>query len=75
MPIADAKGIRIRHFHARLMLVVYSTINVGLFLVAVVHPSWMGVGCLLMTSLFMSIMFPAIFAPGLKGMGEKTKIR
>jgi len=25
------------------------------------------------TSLFMSIMFPTIFALGLKGMGEKTK--
>ena len=62
-----------RHFHARLMLVVYSVINVALCLVAVVHPSWVGVGCLLMTSLFMSIMFPTIFALGLKGMGEKTK--
>jgi len=62
-----------RHFHARLMLVVYSVINVGLCLVAVIHPSWIGVGCLLTTSLFMSIMFPTIFALGLKGMGEKTK--
>ena len=62
-----------RHFHARLMLVTYSVINVILCLVAVVHPSWFGVGCLLTTSLFMSIMFPTIFALGLKGMGEKTK--
>ena len=62
-----------RHFHARLMLVVYSVINVGLCLVAVIHPSWIGVVCLLTTSLFMSIMFPTIFALGLKGMGEKTK--
>jgi MFS transporter, FHS family, L-fucose permease len=62
-----------RHFHARLMLVVYSVINVALCLIAVVHPSWVGVGCLLTTSLFMSIMFPTIFALGLKGMGEKTK--
>ncbi|MGB7265270.1 MAG: L-fucose:H+ symporter permease [Terracidiphilus sp.] len=62
-----------RHFHARLMLVVYSVINVALCTVAVVHPSWLGVGCLLTTSLFMSIMFPTIFALGLKGMGEKTK--
>ena len=30
-------------------------------------------GCLLTTSLFMSIMFPTNFALGLKGMGEKTK--
>jgi MFS transporter, FHS family, L-fucose permease len=62
-----------RHFHARLMLVVYAVINVVLCFVAVVHPSWLGVGCLLMTSLFMSIMFPTIFALGLKGMGEQTK--
>jgi MFS transporter, FHS family, L-fucose permease len=62
-----------RHFHARLMLVLYSVINVALCLVAVVHPSWFGVGCLLITSLFMSIMFPTIFALGLKGMGDKTK--
>jgi FHS family L-fucose permease-like MFS transporter len=39
----------------------------------VVHPGWFGAICLLTTSLFMSIMFPTIFALGLKGMGEKTK--
>ena len=63
-----------RYFHARSLLVVYGIVNVVLGLVAVVHPSWLGVGCLLTTSLFMSIMFPTIFAMGLKGMGEKTKI-
>jgi FHS family L-fucose permease-like MFS transporter len=62
-----------RHFHARLMLVTYAIVNVILGLVAVVDPSWLGAGCLLTTSLFMSIMFPTIFALGLKGMGEKTK--
>ena len=63
-----------RHFHAQSMLVVYSVINVVLGLVAVLHPSWVGTICLLTTSLFMSIMFPTIFALGLKGMGAKTKI-
>jgi len=62
-----------KHFHARLMLATYAAINVVLCLAAVLHPSWFGVGCLLLTSLFMSIMFPTIFALGLKGMGEKTK--
>ena len=62
-----------RHFHAQSMLVVYSVINVALGLVAVVHPGWVGTICLLTTSLFMSIMFPTIFALGLKGMGAKTK--
>jgi FHS family L-fucose permease-like MFS transporter len=62
-----------RHFPARLMLGVYAIVNVLLGLIAVARPSWLGVGCLLTTSLFMSIMFPTIFALGLKGMGEKTK--
>jgi FHS family L-fucose permease-like MFS transporter len=62
-----------RRFHARLMLVLYAALNVALCLVAVVYPGWVGVACLLTTSLFMSIMFPTIFALGLKGMGDKTK--
>jgi len=62
-----------KHFSARLMLGVYSVVNVVLGLVAVTRPDWVGAGCLLTTSLFMSIMFPTIFALGLKGMGDKTK--
>jgi FHS family L-fucose permease-like MFS transporter len=62
-----------KHFHARSMLGVYSLVNVALGLVAVTRPGWVGAMCLLTTSLFMSIMFPTIFALGLKGMGDKTK--
>jgi FHS family L-fucose permease-like MFS transporter len=62
-----------KHFHARTMLGIYSVVNVALGMVAVVWPGWVGAMCLLTTSLFMSIMFPTIFALGLKGMGEKTK--
>jgi FHS family L-fucose permease-like MFS transporter len=29
--------------------------------------------CVLLTSFFMSIMFPTLFALGIKGMGDKTK--
>lgn len=58
---------------ARTLLAVYSVVNVVLGLVAVTRANWVGAGCLLTTSLFMSIMFPTIFALGLKGMGEKTK--
>jgi FHS family L-fucose permease-like MFS transporter len=52
----------------------YAVINVGLLLVAVFHPGWAGIWCLLLTSLFMSVMFPTIFALGLKGLGPNTKI-
>ena len=62
-----------KHFHARSLLGVYAVVNVVLGLVAVIHPGWLGAMCLLTTSLFMSIMFPTIFALGLKGMGDKTK--
>jgi len=62
-----------KHFHARAMLGVYSVVNVALGLVAVARPGWVGAMCLLTTSLFMSIMFPTIFALGLKDMGDKTK--
>jgi FHS family L-fucose permease-like MFS transporter len=62
-----------KHFHPRTMLGVYSVVNVALGLVAVLQPSWVGMWCLLATNLFMSIMFPTIFALGLKGMGDKTK--
>ncbi len=62
-----------RHFRARTMLGVYAVINVVLGLIAVARPGWFGTICLLTTSLFMSIMFPTIFALGLKGMGDKTK--
>lgn len=62
-----------KHFHARAMLTLYALVNVLLCLVAIVHPGWFGMCCLLATSLFMSIMFPTIFALALKGMGDKTK--
>jgi len=62
-----------RHFHARKMLGVYAVANVVLGLIGVTQPNWVGVCCILTTSFFMSIMFPTIFALGLKGMGDKTK--
>jgi len=62
-----------KHFEARTLLGVYSVVNVVLGLVAVSQVNWLGACCLLTTSLFMSIMFPTIFALGLKGMGDKTK--
>ena len=62
-----------RYFQARTLLGIYAVVNVALGLAAVLRPGWFGAICLLMTSLFMSIMFPTIFALGLKGMGEKTK--
>ncbi len=52
----------------------YATANVALLLVAVFHPGWIGIWCVFLTSVFMSLMFPTIFALGLKGLGPNTKI-
>ncbi len=52
----------------------YGLTNVALLLVAVLRPGWAGIWCLFLTSLFMSVMFPTIFALGLKGLGPNTKI-
>jgi FHS family L-fucose permease-like MFS transporter len=53
---------------------IYAVINVLLVIVGVLHPGWIGVWAMVLTSFFMSLMFPTIFALGLKGLGPNTKI-
>jgi FHS family L-fucose permease-like MFS transporter len=53
---------------------IYSLINITLVFVGVSHPGWTGLWAIFLTSFFMSLMFPTIFALGLKGLGENTKI-
>jgi MFS transporter, FHS family, L-fucose permease len=58
---------------ARLMG-IYGVINIVLVGAAVLRPGWGGVGALFMTSFFMSLMFPTIFALGIKELGPHTKV-
>jgi FHS family L-fucose permease-like MFS transporter len=37
------------------------------------RPGWLGLGCLIAVSFFMSMMYPTIFALGVKGLGARTK--
>jgi len=53
---------------------IYSLLNIALVTVSVLKPGWTGLWCLFLTSFFMSLMFPTIFALGLKGLGPNTKI-
>jgi FHS family L-fucose permease-like MFS transporter len=57
-----------------LLMGSYAVINVLLVTVGVLHPGWIGVWAMVLTSFFMSLMFPTIFALGLKGLGPNTKI-
>ena len=52
----------------------YSLANIVLVSVGVLHPGWVGLWCIFLTSFFMSLMFPTIFALGVKGLGPNTKI-
>jgi FHS family L-fucose permease-like MFS transporter len=52
----------------------YSVANIVLVSLGVLRPGWIGLWCVFLTSFFMSLMFPTIFALGLKGLGPNTKI-
>jgi FHS family L-fucose permease-like MFS transporter len=53
---------------------IYSIINIVLVGIAVVFPGWIGLWAVFLTSFFMSLMFPTIFALGIKGLGPNTKL-
>jgi FHS family L-fucose permease-like MFS transporter len=53
---------------------IYAIMNILLISVAVTFPGWVGVWSIFLSSFFMSLMFPTIFALGIKGLGANTKI-
>jgi FHS family L-fucose permease-like MFS transporter len=53
---------------------IYAIMNILLISVAVIFPGWLGVWSIFLSSFFMSLMFPTIFALGIKGLGANTKI-
>ena len=56
------------------IMMIYALINIGLLLFGIFHPGPAGLGAILLTSFFMSVMFPSIFAMGLKDLGPNTNI-
>jgi FHS family L-fucose permease-like MFS transporter len=52
----------------------YCLINIVLVSIAVLHPGWAGVWMIFLTSFFMSLMYPTIFALGLQGLGSDSKL-
>jgi FHS family L-fucose permease-like MFS transporter len=57
-----------------LLMGIFAVINILLVAAGVLHPGWVGVWTIMLTSFFMSLMFPTIFALGIKGLGPNTKI-
>lgn len=62
-----------RQVRPHVLMGLYAVINTALAGFAVAHPGWAGLWCLFITSFFMSLMFPTIFALGIKELGDKTK--
>lgn len=62
-----------RHLAPARLLAGFATIALALAAVAVLVPGRTGVGALIAVSFFMSIMFPTIFALGLRGLGEEAR--
>ncbi len=53
---------------------IYCVVNTCLAALVIAFPGWIGVGALSLTSFFMSLLFPTIFALGIRGLGENTKL-
>ncbi|HEY8898165.1 MAG TPA: L-fucose:H+ symporter permease [Niastella sp.] len=56
------------------LLVIYSAINIVLSAIAIASTGMITVYALIGVGFFMSIMFPTIFALGIKGLGADTKL-
>jgi FHS family L-fucose permease-like MFS transporter len=52
----------------------YCLINIVLVAIAVLDRGWTGVWMIFLTSFFMSLMYPTIFALGLQGLGTDSKL-
>lgn len=63
-----------RFIKPAVLMSIYGIINVLLISIAVTFPGWAGVWSIFMTSFFMSLMFPTIFALGIKGLGENIQL-
>ncbi len=63
-----------RWFRPARMTALYALLNILLVLLCVLLPGRIGTGCILLSSFFMSIMFPTVFALGIKGLGSRTEL-
>jgi FHS family L-fucose permease-like MFS transporter len=63
-----------KYIRPNILMGIYGLANVGLIGVAVLFPGWVGVWAIFLTSFFMSLMFPTIFALGIKELGPNTKL-
>lgn len=57
-----------------LLMKIYSLMNVLLVALCILCTNTLGMWSLLLTSFFMSVMYPTLFSLSVKGLGEQTKV-
>ncbi|MCY4269417.1 MAG: L-fucose:H+ symporter permease [Gammaproteobacteria bacterium] len=67
-------GLIMRRIAPNRMLTGYAAANIALLLVALTASGWTAIGALWLTTFFMSIMWPTIFALGVRNLGPLTKL-
>jgi FHS family L-fucose permease-like MFS transporter len=60
-----ASSVLMKRVQAGNLMGIFAVVNVGLVGIGIAFPGWVG--------LFMSLMFPTIFATGIRGLGTNTK--
>ena len=63
-----------RHVLPGRLMGIYAWLNVLLLVIGISFSGWLGLTAILLTSFFMSVMFPTIFAMGLKDLGPNTNL-
>jgi FHS family L-fucose permease-like MFS transporter len=69
-----ASSMLMARIDASKLMGIYSVTNVCLLSVGVFAPGWTGLWMIFLSSFFMSVMYPTIFALGIEGLGVNTKI-
>ena len=64
----------LRIFKAHSTLALYSVLSMGTMVLVMFPLGWWSVAGLFLSFFFMSIMYPTIFALGIHGLGDQTKI-
>ncbi len=69
-----ASAAMMRSIPAARLMAIFALSNTVLFMTAVLFPGWVGLVAISISSFFMSLMFPTIFALGIDGLGSATKL-
>lgn len=69
-----ASTFMMKYIEPRKLMGIFSVINITLVTACVLFPGWIGVWAIFVTSFFMSLMYPTIFALSIKQLGPRTKI-